>query len=106
MLSNYVWMFHDFLTISAATNGSSDERGLQRVDPSPALSHCTLPIMNASLGDSPDSIRTASVQGFVYIADVIKDRQKLVLLTPIPGDMGRKPLLLGVYPEQYINLIG
>lgn len=99
-------MSDHLLTLTAASNDSLEEHGLEKVDPSPALSHCTLPIMNASVGDSPDTIRTASVQGFVYVADVVKDRQKLIFLTPIPGDMGRKPLLLGVYPEQYINLIG
>lgn len=63
-------------------------------------------MMNASVGDSPESIRTAPVLGFVYISDVVKDRKKLSMLTPVSGRLGKRPLLWGNWPEQFINLLG
>ncbi|KAG8167884.1 hypothetical protein KVR01_003573 [Diaporthe batatas] len=84
----------------------SEGRGLEKIEPTPALSHWTLAVMNASVGDSPESIRTASVLGFVYISDVVKDRRKLSMLTPVSGRLGQRPLLWGNWPEQYINLLG
>ncbi|ROW16847.1 hypothetical protein VPNG_01528 [Cytospora leucostoma] len=84
----------------------TDERGLEKVEPTPALSHWTLAVMNASVGDSPEAIRTATVLGFVYISDVHKDRRKLSMLTPVSGRIGSRPLLWGNWPEQFINLLG
>lgn len=84
----------------------SEERGLEKVEPTPALSHWTLAVMNASVGDSPETIRTATVLGFVYISDVNKDRRKLSMLTPVSGRIGNRPLLWGTWPEQFINLLG
>ncbi|KAF3767163.1 hypothetical protein M406DRAFT_328258 [Cryphonectria parasitica EP155] len=85
---------------------SPELRGLERLDPSPALSHWTMPVMNAKANESPESIRTASVQGFVYITDVNKDRRKISILAPASGRDPQKPLLLGSWPEQFINLVG
>lgn len=62
--------------------------------------------MNATVGDSPEAIRTASVQGFVYISDINKDRRKISMLIPESGRDPHKPLLLGAWPEPFINLIG
>lgn len=89
-----------------AAEGPPEHRGLNKVDPSPALSHWTMPIMNATIGDAPEAIRTAAVQGFVYIADVDKDRRKINVLFPTSGRDARKPLLLGAWPEPFVNLLG
>lgn len=83
-----------------------EHRGLEKVDPSPALSHWTMPIMNATVGDSPEAIRTASVQGFVYISDINKDRRKISMLIPESGRDPHKPLLMAKWPEPFLNLIG
>ncbi|KAJ4387105.1 Cleavage polyadenylation factor subunit clp1 [Gnomoniopsis smithogilvyi] len=88
------------------TDHPTEHRGLEKIDPSPALSHWTMPIMNAIVGDSPEAIRTASVQGFVYISDINKDRRKINMLIPESGRNSHKPLLLGAWPEPFINLIG
>ena len=65
-----------------------------------------MPVINAKANESPEAIRTATVQGFVYITDVNKDRRKISILAPASGRDPQKPLLLGSWPEQYINLVG
>lgn len=62
--------------------------------------------MNAAIGDSPETIRTAAVHGFVYISDINKDRRKINVLFPTSGRDARKPLLLGAWPEPFVNLLG
>lgn len=62
--------------------------------------------MNASIGDAPDAVRTASVQGFVYISDINRERRRISMLIPESGRDAHKPLLLGVWPEPFLNLIG
>lgn len=62
--------------------------------------------MNVKATEPDDAIRTATVQGFVYITDINKDRRKISILAPASGRDPQKPLLLGTWPEQYINLVG
>lgn len=85
---------------------SSGDETLERVDPSPSMQHWTLAVMNASVHDAPDVIQSATVMGFVYIADVDKDRRKLKVLAPVSARLGDRPLLWGKWPEPYINLLG
>lgn len=70
------------------------------------MQHWTFAIMNASLRDSPDTVRLASVMGFVYVSDVDEDRRKIKLLSPVSGRLGDRPLIWGRWPEPYINLLG
>lgn len=62
--------------------------------------------MNASPRDSADTIRAASVMGFVYVSDVDEERRKIKLLAPVGGRLGDRPLIWGRWPEPYINLLG
>ena len=39
------------------------------------MAHWTFAVMNASLKDPPEVVKTASVMGFVYVGDVDKDRR-------------------------------
>lgn len=68
--------------------------------------HWTLSVMNASNHDPPDVVQHAAVLGFVYVADVEADRRKMRILAPISGRLGDRPLVLGRWPEPYINLVG
>ncbi|OHE92599.1 pre-mRNA cleavage complex II protein Clp1 [Colletotrichum orchidophilum] len=85
--------------------GGADE-GLMRVDPAQLMAHWTLAIVYASVKDSPETIRTANVMGYVYIADIDKEKRKLRILAPVSGRLGDRPLLLGKWPEPFINLLG
>ena len=84
----------------------SEDETLERVDPSPSMQHWTLAVMNASVHDPPEVIQSATVMGFVYVADVDKDRRKLKVLAPVSARLGDRPLLWGRWPEPYINLLG
>lgn len=94
------------MCLKLATDPPTTPRGLEKVDPSPALSHWTMPIMNATVGDSPEAIRTATVQGFVYISDINKDRRRINMLIPESSRDHHKPLILAAWPEPFLNLIG
>jgi polyribonucleotide 5'-hydroxyl-kinase len=70
------------------------------------MEHWTLAVMYASPRDAPDTIRAASVMGFVYVADVDETRRKLKILAPVSGRLGDRPLIWGQWPEPFINLLG
>ncbi|KAK1580172.1 pre-mRNA cleavage complex II protein Clp1 [Colletotrichum navitas] len=85
--------------------GNGDD-GLMRVDAGQLMAHWTLAIVYASVKDPPETIRTATVMGYVYIADVDKEKRKLRILAPVSGRLGDRPLLMGKWPEPFINLLG
>lgn len=70
------------------------------------MAHWTLAVMNASVRDSLETIRYASVMGFVYVADVEPERRRLKILAPVNGRLGDRPLVWGHWPEPNINLLG
>lgn len=70
------------------------------------MSHWTLAVMNASPTDPIETIRYATVMGFVYVSEVDQDRQRLKILAPVSGRLGDRPLIWGRWPEPYINLLG
>ncbi|KAF4973903.1 hypothetical protein FZEAL_9129 [Fusarium zealandicum] len=80
--------------------------GLTREDPSSPMQHWTLAIMHAAPKDSPETVRAASVMGFLYVSDVDEERRKIKLLAPSSGRLGDQPLVWGKWPEPYINLLG
>ncbi|SPN99689.1 related to cleavage/polyadenylation factor IA subunit [Cephalotrichum gorgonifer] len=82
------------------------DRPLERVNPSPEMEHWTLAIMQASVKDTPETIRSSLVLGCVYVADVDVERSKVKLLSPLPGRLGDRPLILGKWPEPHVNLLG
>ncbi|KAF4925430.1 mRNA cleavage and polyadenylation factor CLP1 [Colletotrichum viniferum] len=88
-----------------STYGGTDD-GLTRVDSSQLMAHWTLPIVYASVRDSPETIRTSNIMGYVYVADIDKEKRKLRILAPVGGRLGDRPLLMGKWPEPYINLLG
>ncbi|KPM34219.1 mRNA cleavage and polyadenylation factor CLP1 [Neonectria ditissima] len=79
---------------------------LVREAPSTPMQHWTLAIMHASPKDSPETVRAASVMGFVYVSDVDEERRKIKLLATVSGRLGDQPLVWGKWPEPYINLLG
>ncbi|KAG7106265.1 mRNA cleavage and polyadenylation factor CLP1 like protein [Verticillium longisporum] len=83
--------------------GNGDE-GLMLSEPSGLMAHWTLAVMYASTKDSPETIRNANVMGYVYVAEVDKERRKMKVLAPVSGRLGDRPLLWGKWPEPFVNL--
>ncbi|KAL2760311.1 hypothetical protein ACRALDRAFT_1053919 [Sodiomyces alcalophilus JCM 7366] len=88
-----------------SVNGTVDG-GIMVTEPSPLMTHWTLAIAHASTKDPPETIRTANLMGFVYVADVDKERRKIKILAPVAGRLGDRPLLWGSWPEPFVNLLG
>lgn len=90
--------------------GSEEEEAsltlYEKVDPSPMLLHCILAVMYASIHDPQETIRDASVMGFVYVAEVDEKKRRLKILSPVNTRIGDRPLLWGPWPEATISLIG
>lgn len=70
------------------------------------MQHWTLTVMHATIRQPPEVVRTAGVMGFVYVSDVDEERRKIKILAPMGGRLGDRPLVLGRWPEPYINLLG
>jgi polyribonucleotide 5'-hydroxyl-kinase len=68
--------------------------------------HCVLAVMYASPHDAQDTIRDASVMGFVYVAEVDEKKQRVKILAPLSGKLGDRPLVWGSWPEPAVSLIG
>ncbi len=79
---------------------------MEKTEVSGSLSHWTLAVMNASIHDSPETIQFSTVLGFVYVADADVERRKLKVLAPFSVRLGDRPLILGRWPEPFINLLG
>jgi len=95
----------DFDTLTVYADAEYGE-GLEKADISPSMAHWTLAVMNASIHEPPELARLASVVGFVYVAGVDAERRRLRILSPVSGHLGDRPLVLGRWPEPYINLLG
>ena len=76
------------------------------MEPAPVMAHHILAVMHASAKDPPEAIRAANVLGYVYVADVDKERRKVKLLSPVSGRLGDHVLLFGAWPEHFVTLLG
>ncbi|KAF7563357.1 hypothetical protein G7046_g771 [Stylonectria norvegica] len=76
--------FNDIVIYKTSDNSShGGAERLVRENPSSPMQHWTLAMMHASPKDSPETVRAASVMGFVYVSDVDEERRKIKLLAPI-----------------------
>lgn len=97
---------HELAFADDTAGTHSPDQVLERVVPSPEMAHWTLAIMQASVKDTPETIRSSPALGFVYVADVDAERSKVKLLAPLPGRLGDRPLIWGKWPEPNVNLLG
>jgi len=78
----------------------------EKVELSSMVLHCILAVMYASVHDSQDTIRDASVMGFVYVAEVDEKKRKLKILAPLNTRVTDRPMIWGSWPEATLSLIG
>ena len=89
----------------------ADERPVQSVfekvaSPTPQMQNAILAIMHAEPFDAQESIRDASVVGFIYVAEVDEKRKKLKILAPVSGRLPGKAIIWGKWPEGSEKLVG
>ncbi|KAF8853730.1 Clp1-domain-containing protein [Acephala macrosclerotiorum] len=83
------------------------EQGLfEKAEPNPSMQHCILAVMYASVNDSQDTVRDASVMGFVYVAEVDETKRRLRVLQPMNTRIADRPLIWGSWPEAAVSLVG
>ncbi|ATZ55803.1 Bcclp1 [Botrytis cinerea B05.10] len=78
----------------------------EKVEPTPSMLHCIFAVMHASTRDSQDTIRDASVMGFVYVAEVDEKKKRMKILAPLNTRVTDRPLIWGSWPEAPVNLMG
>jgi polyribonucleotide 5'-hydroxyl-kinase len=78
----------------------------EKVEPSPAMLHCILAVMYASPIDTQETIRDASVMGFVYISEVDEKKRRLKVLAPLNTRITDRPMIWGSWPEATMSLVG
>src|SRR3954453_13969118 len=78
----------------------------EKVEPSLSMAHCILAVMFASTHDSQETIRDATVMGFVYVAAVDENKKRLKILAPLNTRFTDRPLIWGSWPEANLSLIG
>ena len=88
-----------------------DEEGLtpelyEKVEPSSMMVHSLLAVMHAGVLDPVETIRDATVMGFVYVAEVDEKKRRLKILAPLNTRFTDKPLAWGSWPERTLGLIG
>ena len=102
-----VQLAYVFLTrgISISIGQNHRTSSLIKVHPVEEMEHWALAVIGASVRDSPETVRSAVVMGFVYVAQVDTERKRVKILTPISGRFDR-PLIWGKWPEPFFNLLG
>jgi polyribonucleotide 5'-hydroxyl-kinase len=78
----------------------------EKVEPSVAILHSLLAVMHAAVLDTVETIRDATVMGFVYVAEVDEKKRRLKILAPLNTRFTDKPLVWGSWPERTMGLIG
>jgi len=87
-----------------------EEEGAQelyeRIEPTAMMLYCILAVMHASTADSQETIRDATVMGFVYVAEVDDKKRRLKVLAPLNTRITDRPMIWGSWPEATMCLIG
>lgn len=71
-----------------------------------ALQNALVVVKHASATDSPETIRDASVMGYLYVADVDETKKKIRVLSPVGGRLPARAVVWGVWPEGFGDLVG
>ncbi|KAH7355166.1 Pre-mRNA cleavage complex II protein Clp1-domain-containing protein [Rhexocercosporidium sp. MPI-PUGE-AT-0058] len=78
----------------------------ERVTPNSMMHHCMLAVMYAMISDTQDTVRDASVMGFVFVTEVDEKRNRIKVLAPMNTKIVDRPMIWGSWPEASLSLIG
>ena len=79
---------------------------LERTEPSPMMQHSIIALLSANAKDRQESVRDASVIGFLYVIEVDEKKGKMRVLAPLSGRLPRPVMLWGQWPESVGDLVG
>jgi len=85
---------------------SSDSPLYDKIEPSAGMMHCMLAVMYASVSDSQETVRDASVMGFVYVSEVDDKKRRFKVLAPMNTRITDRPMIWGSWPEASMSVIG
>jgi polyribonucleotide 5'-hydroxyl-kinase len=93
---------------AAAQVAASEKQIFEKVQPTLAMQGCILGIMHADADEAEqESVRDASVMGFVYVVEVDEKRKKVRVLAPVGGrSMSGRAVVWGRWPEEVVDLVG
>ncbi|KAH8602071.1 Pre-mRNA cleavage complex II protein Clp1-domain-containing protein [Bisporella sp. PMI_857] len=108
-----VYKVHEARTTDASfLPGGADEeqyvsgRLYERVTASQEMVHCILAVVFAGVNDSQETIRDATVMGFVYISEVDEVKGRVKILAPLNTRITDRPMIWGSWPEPTMSLVG
>lgn len=88
------------------TEGPLSNNIFDQIEPSSNMQNAILAVVQANPNDSHESVRDASVIGFVYVAEVDDKKRRLRVLAPLSGRVPRRVLVWGHWPETAGELVG
>ncbi|KAG2206427.1 hypothetical protein INT46_002905, partial [Mucor plumbeus] len=105
MLVNYddikIWRVGDVIAPSSALplgmEGSSNETQVVKVDNYDMCLHSILAILNVDQDQHENKLLESNVAGFVYVSDVDDEKRKVTILSPSPGRLPKKHILMGSF---------
>ena len=91
--------------IPYASSATRSRQGLDKVEPSVALTASLLAIKFCPGNAEETAVRDSAVMGFLYVAEVDETRQKVRFLAPHPQRWGDRALVWGVWPEAVADIL-
>lgn len=88
------------------TEDASPHSIFDQIEPSSNMQNAILAVVQADPNDSHETVRDASVIGFVYVAEVDHKKRKLRVLAPLSGRVPRRVLIWGHWLETAGELVG
>ncbi|KAI8089895.1 Pre-mRNA cleavage complex II protein Clp1-domain-containing protein [Halteromyces radiatus] len=105
MLVNFndinVWRVGEAIAPSSALpigmESKDNETEVVKVDSYDMCLHSIMAILNADDSEHDNKLLESSVVGFIYISDVNEDKKKMTVLSPSPGRLPRRHVLMGAF---------
>ena len=74
--------------------------------PTPQMQNAIIAIVHAEINDTHESIRDASVIGFVFVAEIDEKKKKIKILAPLSGRLPNRAMIWGKWPEGSGDMVG
>ncbi|KAI6247730.1 mRNA cleavage and polyadenylation factor clp1 [Erysiphe necator] len=103
----FIYRIKEINSLSFMPGGEEifDQELYEKIEPNLSMMNCILAVMYASGADSQETIRDASVMGFVYVSEVNQKKGKLKVLAPMNSKITERPLIWGSWPEPTVSII-